>query len=121
MFMGVIAKERRSRSRHLHPRSGYGLGSHRCPLLAPFLPRARPLTEPISLRSTVLQRPYLPTYGVASLSAWDESSPALQTLRRCSFAPCNKPSLDAFIGDSAGDEGRISALCARCKLGYCAA
>ncbi|KAH9056634.1 hypothetical protein EDB87DRAFT_1687078 [Lactarius vividus] len=51
----------------------------------------------------------------------DASSHALQKLRRCSFASCNKPSLDAFVGDSAGDEGRISALCARCKLGYCAA
>ncbi|KAI9456237.1 hypothetical protein BJY52DRAFT_1171572, partial [Lactarius psammicola] len=51
----------------------------------------------------------------------DASSPALQKLRRCSFASCNKPSLDAFIGDSAGEEGRISALCVRCKLGYCAA
>jgi hypothetical protein len=51
----------------------------------------------------------------------DASSPALQKLQRCSFASCNKPSLDAFIGDSAGDGGRVSALCARCKLGYCAA
>ena len=48
-------------------------------------------------------------------------TPFLQKLQRCSFASCNKPSLDAFVGDSAGDGGsRISALCARCKLGYCA-
>ena len=50
----------------------------------------------------------------------DASSPELQKLQRCSFASCNKPSLDAFVGDSAGDGGRVSALCARCKLGYCA-
>ena len=52
----------------------------------------------------------------------DETPPTLQKrLQRCSLASCNKPSLDAFVGDSAGDGGRVSALCARCKLGYCAA
>ncbi|KAI0303457.1 hypothetical protein B0F90DRAFT_1374667 [Multifurca ochricompacta] len=49
-----------------------------------------------------------------------DASPALQTLQRCAFASCNKPSLDAFVGDSAGNEGRTSALCQRCNLGYCA-
>jgi hypothetical protein len=50
----------------------------------------------------------------------DASPPAFQKLQRCSFASCNKPSLDAFVDDSTGDGGRVSALCVRCKLGYCA-
>jgi hypothetical protein len=49
-----------------------------------------------------------------------DASPALQRLQRCAFASCNKPSLDAFVGDSAGEQGRTSALCPRCTLAYCA-
>ncbi|KAI0253881.1 hypothetical protein BJV78DRAFT_1190027 [Lactifluus subvellereus] len=49
-----------------------------------------------------------------------DASLTLQKLQRCAFASCNKPSLDAFAGDSAGEGGRTSALCPRCKLGYCA-
>jgi AN1-like Zinc finger len=49
-----------------------------------------------------------------------DASPTLQKLQRCAFASCNKPSLDAFVGDSAGEGGRTSSLCPRCKLGYCA-
>ncbi|KAH9977268.1 hypothetical protein BGW80DRAFT_1167154 [Lactifluus volemus] len=49
-----------------------------------------------------------------------DASPTLQKLQRCAFVSCNKPSLDAFVGDSAGEGGRTSSLCTRCKLGYCA-
>ncbi|KAI0262970.1 hypothetical protein BC834DRAFT_828183 [Gloeopeniophorella convolvens] len=49
-----------------------------------------------------------------------DASPALQKLQRCAFASCNKPSLDSFVGDAAGEEGRVTALCLRCKLGFCA-
>jgi len=49
-----------------------------------------------------------------------DASPELQRLQRCALASCNKPSLDAFVGDLAGEQGRTSALCPRCTLAYCA-
>ncbi|KAH9999028.1 hypothetical protein BJV77DRAFT_978537 [Russula vinacea] len=49
-----------------------------------------------------------------------DASPALQKLQRCALASCTKPSLDAFVGDAAGEQGRASALCPRCTLAYCA-
>jgi hypothetical protein len=51
----------------------------------------------------------------------DDASPAaLQKLQRCALASCTKPSLDAYVGGSAGEENRTSALCPRCSLAYCA-
>ncbi|KAI0003320.1 hypothetical protein BJV74DRAFT_764632 [Russula compacta] len=50
----------------------------------------------------------------------DASPGALQKLQRCAFVSCSKPSLEAFVSDSAGKEGRTSALCPRCMLAYCA-
>ncbi|KAH9967931.1 hypothetical protein BC827DRAFT_1258134 [Russula dissimulans] len=52
--------------------------------------------------------------------ALKDASPALQKLQRCAFATCTKPSLDAYVGDSAGEQGRAFALCPRCTLAYCA-
>ena len=52
--------------------------------------------------------------------ALKDASTPLQLLQRCAFASCAKPSLAAYVGDSAKEEGRASALCPRCTLAYCA-
>lgn len=50
----------------------------------------------------------------------DASPTALPKLQRCALVSCNKPSLNAYAGDSAREEGGASALCPRCTLAYCA-
>ena len=52
--------------------------------------------------------------------ALKDASPVLQKLQRCALATCTKPSLDAYVGDSAGEQGRASMVCPRCGLAYCA-
>lgn len=52
--------------------------------------------------------------------ALKDTSSAPQKLQRCALTSCNKPSLDAYVGDSAGEQDRTSALCPRCTLAYCA-
>ena len=54
----------------------------------------------------------------ASLSAVP-TAPA-EKLQRCAAKECNKPSLEAFMANKSGIEGRTPALCPQCRKAFCA-
>ncbi|KII88792.1 hypothetical protein PLICRDRAFT_638376 [Plicaturopsis crispa FD-325 SS-3] len=57
-------------------------------------------------------------HNCTAVSDRSQSTP-FDKLQRCALDKCNKPSLEAYLGDSSDIKDRSPATCSRCNLSFC--